>query len=81
MSAPQDTLDREFLTVRARLLELAAAFDRIDRAVGPTRDDPRREQLRRAVDVLASPTPDRAERIQMHFSLPYDPAWQTAPSP
>ena len=36
-----DLLNREFLQIRAKLLELAAAFDRIGRAQGTIVDDPR----------------------------------------
>lgn len=77
MSVPaSQTLDREFLTLRARLIDLAAGFDRIGRGEGSLNEDPRWMQLRRAVDVLASQESSRAERMQMHFSLPYDPAWR-----
>jgi hypothetical protein len=69
-------LDRDFLALRARLVDLAAGLDRIDRESASSKDDPRWRQLRRAVDVLASSEPNRAERMQMHFSLPYDPAWR-----
>jgi hypothetical protein len=61
-------LDREFLGIRCRLIELAASLDRIDRAGGPTADDPRMAQIRRSLEVLAAQAPDRAEQVQMVFS-------------
>ncbi|MEN6458860.1 MAG: hypothetical protein ABFC63_08010 [Thermoguttaceae bacterium] len=70
-------LDAEFLGIRCRLLELAAAFDRIDRAAeGPgcrsaatDPADPRMAQIRRSLGILADDAFDRAERVQRTFSL------------
>jgi len=73
-----EVLDRDFLDTRCKLLEVAAILDRIDRA--PARHgehpDPRLGQMRRAVEALLEPGPDRAETIQRIFSLEYDPAWR-----
>jgi hypothetical protein len=69
-------LDREFLPIRAKLLEIAAALDRIDRAGGAGADDPRVEPMRRAVATLLRPDDDRAEQIQLLFSRAYDDNWQ-----
>ena len=71
-----EVIDQDFLGFRAKLIELAATLDRIDRAEGDPSEDPRTEQLRRAIDLLSSRKPDRAERMQLHFSLGYDPKWQ-----
>jgi hypothetical protein len=68
-------LDQEFLTIRAKLIEIAAALDRIDRGEGSVADDTRLDQIRRALEILAGAHPNRAERIQMLFSLPYDEHW------
>jgi hypothetical protein len=70
-------LESEFLIVRAKLLEAAAAFDRLDRAEGSVANDPRRQKLRQALDVLAANEPDRAEKLQLLFSLPYEPNWRS----
>ena len=69
-SAAPASLDSEFLGIRCRLIELAAALDRIDRAKTPAGSDPRIAQIRRSLDILADDEPTRAERIQMVFSLP-----------
>lgn len=75
-----EVLDRDFLEIRAKILEIAASLDRIDRA--PARHgehpDPRLAQVRQALDALGQPGPDRAETIQLIFSLSYDAAWQDA---
>jgi hypothetical protein len=71
-------LDQDFLETRGKLLEVAAVLDRIDRA--PARHgehpDPRIGQVRRALEALLEPGPDRAETIQRIFSLDYDPDWR-----
>lgn len=69
-----DALERDFLTMRHRVLDVAAALDRIDRADGAEAvlRDPRMTMLREAVNTLASGKPDRAERVQMIFSIPFD---------
>jgi hypothetical protein len=76
-ASSQVVLDREFLEIRARVLEIAAALDRLDRADGPPADDPRVAALGQALDVLRSADGDRAERVQLIFSLPYDNSWRT----
>ena len=68
-------LDREFLEIRARLLEVGAVLDRIDRA-GPASDDQRLATIGRAIEALRSADGDRAEQIQLIFSLPYDETWR-----
>jgi hypothetical protein len=71
-------LDREFLPLRGKLIEVAAALDRIGRAEGSC-DDLRIDQVWRSLELLAASreTADRAEQVQMIFSLPYDPQWRT----
>jgi hypothetical protein len=72
----QAMLDREFLEVRARLLEIAAALDRIDRAAGSLGGDPRMEQIRQAIALLDQSRAARAELVQQVFSRQYDPQWR-----
>jgi hypothetical protein len=70
-------LDRVYLDVRCRLLDVAAALDRIERADGSDEalNDPRWRQLREGIAILKSDGADRAERIQMLFSDSYVPNW------
>jgi hypothetical protein len=58
------------------LLEIGAGLDRVDRGEGSAAADPRLAQIRQALVTLADGRPDRAERVQMIFSLPYDEHWQ-----
>ncbi len=75
MSAAQ-TLDREFLEIRARLLEVAASLDRIDRGGGSVEDDPRMNMIWEAIEILEDEKSDRAEQIQLIFSREYEDDWQ-----
>jgi len=84
MSVPPSAcqpLQREFLGLRARLIELAAGLDRIRRGEGSAEDDPRWTQLQRAIERLGWHEAGLAEQMQMLFSLPYDPDWRTSPLP
>ena len=68
-----------FSPCRCRLIELAAAIDRVGRAEGQVADDPRWQQFQQAIGVIASPDGNRAERVQMTFSLPYVENWRHEP--
>jgi len=74
--AAGDVLNREFQAIRSRVLDIAAALDRIDRATGDVAGDPRLEKIRRSLQVLVGPSPQRAEQVQMIFSLPYEENWR-----
>ena len=76
-----EVLSREFLEVRAKILELAATLDRLDRADGAVDDDPRIARIQKGLAMLQSSAPNRAENVQMIFSLPYDDGWQKILSP
>jgi len=75
----REMLDRCFLEIRHRTLDIAAGLDRIDRAqdAAKARSDPRYLQLEQAVRLLIDGKPDRTERIQMALSLPYDEKWKS----
>ena len=75
LDAPE-VLEREFLEVRAKLLQVAATLDRIDRAEGSVAGDVRVGKIRQALEVLLGPAADRAELIQMIFSRSYDDRWR-----
>ena len=74
--AAAEVLEREFLGVRMRLIDVAAALDRIDRAEGSVADDPRLDQIRQALQVLSGDRSGRAEKLQLLFSLPYQDDWR-----
>ena len=73
--------DSTFLEVRAKLLEVAATLDRIDRAEkdeAGLAEPPanRRRQLDQAIQILLSGGDDRAERLQRLFSREYEESWR-----
>jgi hypothetical protein len=74
ITAPQ-VFDREFIGIRARLIELGASMDRVQRATGFTSGDPRSEKIRQALQTLLGDCPNKTEQIQMLFSLPYEEHW------
>jgi hypothetical protein len=73
-----EVLQREFLPLRGKLIEVAAALDRLARAEGSLADDPRMHQVRRSLEILSGTAQgaDRAEQVQMAFSLPYEAGWR-----
>ena len=62
LDAPE-VLNREFLEVRAKILEIAAALDRLDRAAGTVEGDARLERIRQGLAMLSTRRADRAELI------------------
>ena len=78
MSSPrskQQILEADYLPIRAKILEIGAAFDRLDQAEGALQDA-RQEQLRAAVKILLHDDPQRAEQIQLLFSREFEPDWR-----
>jgi hypothetical protein len=63
LSGPQ-VVDLYFMEHRAKLLDIAAFLDRLDRAVAPAgQGDVRVRALRRAIPLLIDGQGDRARRI------------------
>jgi len=71
-----EVLYREFPEIRAWLLQIGAALDRMERGIGSVADDPRRQSIDEALRLLLASGADRAEQIQLLFSLRYDPNWK-----
>lgn len=82
MQSADQILDDDFLEVRAKLLQVAAVLDRIDRSCDEhgglsSASRSRRAKLDEAVRLLLSEGPDRAERLQRLFSRAYESDWRT----
>lgn len=73
----EKVLDREFLEIRAKILELAASFDRLDRGEGSVRNDRRMRLIHQGLSLLQQDSADRAEQLQLLFSREYDANWQS----
>ena len=78
MLTDQQVLDRYFPEVRAKLIEIAATMDRLQRAHADSpqlslSEDDRMKMFYESLQVLkdTSDAPDKAERIQMIFSDPH----------
>ena len=69
-------LDREYLPIRAKILEIAAALDRIQRTSAEALTELRWGQLQTGIHLLQSDDPERAEQVQLLFSRPYDAQWR-----
>jgi hypothetical protein len=74
MTAPE-AFERYFLETRAKIIDIAANLDRLDRLEGSVESDPRRLQIDEALRIILEDTERRTEKIQMLFSRPYDPQW------
>ncbi len=65
----QDLIDTYFMEQRARIIDVAAFLDRLDRATSQNgNNDFRLMAMRKAMHELVSDEADRVERIQMIFS-------------
>jgi len=70
MADRKNILDLYFLDARARLIDIAAFMDRVDRADGG--DDFRYDAFHAALKALESGKPDRAGEVLLAFSDPTD---------
>jgi len=81
MSSPQparQVLDRHYLEMRSKILDLAASLDRIASAVpdGTVGSDPRLAKINSGLQLLLQQdVSNRAEQVQMLFSDAYVPGW------
>lgn len=76
MMPAEAVLDREYLEIRAKLLEVAASFDRLERGDGSVDSDPRMQQFRDAMQMILNSTGNRAEQLQLIFSRSYAADWR-----
>ncbi len=72
----QQVLEEELLPLRAKLLEVAATLDRIDRSDAPTAAPETMATIRSAIETLLRPGTNRAEQVQLLFSRCYDATWR-----
>lgn len=68
-------VDREFLDIRSKVLQIGASLDRIERAGGELGSNPKTSLLLEIIKILSDDRGERAERIQLACSRPYDPKW------
>ena len=75
-SSIPSVLDREFLPIRAKILEIAASLDRAERVSDNPAADPRWQQLETGINLLLQKKGNRAEQVQLLFSRPYETQWR-----
>ena len=69
-----------FMEHRAKLIDIAAFLDRLDRSKSDLKDeDFRIDAFRKAIDIVRDAKPDRARRVLELFSDPTDKPIEKAP--
>lgn len=71
-----EVLEREYLEIRAKILQLAASFDRLDRADGDVSSDSRCELISKGLEILQSSDDNRAQQVQLLFSREFEDSWR-----
>ncbi|MFD2257495.1 hypothetical protein ACFSSA_12500 [Luteolibacter algae] len=66
MLSKKELLDLQFIDARARLIDLAAFLDRLDRHTGEA--DARLDYFKAALPILQESRPDRAKAVLEKFS-------------
>ena len=70
-------LEQEYLQIRAKILEVAAFFDRLANADDSLSGDASKlALLKQGCELLTDGGSDKAARVQLLFSREYDPAWR-----
>jgi len=73
----QQIVAEDFMIARARIVELAATLDRIERATGDVDDSKNMQLLMQGMQILCDDEVEKAKRVQLMMSRQYDPHWQT----
>ena len=74
--SPSEVLSQEFLQTRAKILEVAAFYDRLGDVASADLDGRQLELLRKGCQILNDDQPDKAARVQLLFSREYDENWR-----
>lgn len=75
-SAEQIVSD-EFMIARAKILELAATLDRIERATGDVDGSRPMQLLVQGMNILCDDKVEKVKRVQLLMSRQYEPQWQS----
>lgn len=70
-----EIMDREFFEMRALILQLAASLDRMGRSKSPAVPEEKLKLLENGIRILLTQENNRANLVQMLFSLPYADQW------
>jgi len=76
----QQVLDREYLEIRGKILEVAASLDRLERAAGDVSQAPRMALIHQGLQITLQSNDahgdSRAKQIQLLFSREYADSWR-----
>ena len=72
----REVLEQEYLQVRAKILEVAAFFDRLSEAEASEANQAQLELLEKGCEILNDNEVDKAARLQLLFSREYDAQWR-----
>lgn len=72
----REVLDQEYLQIRAKILEVAAFFDRLSEAEAGDANQSQLELLEKGCAILNDGDVDKAARVQLLFSREYDSQWR-----
>jgi hypothetical protein len=67
----------EFLIARAKILELAAFLDRVERASGDATEMRSMQLIANGLDILTDGENEKAKRVQLLMSRQYESDWKT----
>ena len=73
----QEVLEREFFEMRAKILQLGASLDRMERAEGSIEQKEKLDLLNKGIQILLDQQTNRAETIQLLFSREYEENWKS----
>ncbi|MEM8736561.1 MAG: hypothetical protein AAGG44_20185 [Planctomycetota bacterium] len=72
----QQVLEQEFLQTRAKILELAAFFYRLQDAENSKVNEEQLKLLKQGCKILTSDGTDKAAQVQLLFSKEYKADWR-----
>jgi|JRYE01.1.fsa_nt_gb hypothetical protein len=74
--SPTEILSQEFLLTRAKILEVAAFYDRLGQLPESAAEQRQLKLLNDACAILNDDQPDKAARVQLLFSHRFNPGWR-----
>lgn len=74
--SPTEILSQEFLLTRAKILEVAAFYDRLGQVPDNAAEQRQLELLNKACAILNDDQPDKTARVQLLFSRDFNPGWR-----
>ena len=72
----EKVLSEELFIARSKILDLAATLDRLERADGSLEALHQLKLLEQGMEILLDDQSDKAKRVQLLMSRPYDPDWR-----